>query len=188
MVVFLGNPGKQYLKTRHNAGRMLLKMMPGADSLVWREKFHGKISEYSYQGKRCRLLVPETFMNKSGISVAAAVGFFKVNLKNLIVVHDDLELPFGEYALRLAGGLAGHNGLKSIRDSLADSGFCRLRIGIGRPPRGSVQSWVLGRFSPEEEAVLPDILNHAADRLLKVLSGVESVQKTAEPVKVYPAG
>jgi len=188
LVVFLGNPGKQYTQTRHNAAQMLLKMLPGAETLSWREKFHGRVSDFSSGKARCRFLVPETFMNRSGLSVSAAVGFYKINLKKLLVVHDDLELPFGRYSLRIGGGLAGHNGLKSLRDSLGDSEFCRLRLGIGRPPRGSVHSWVLGRFTPDEEAVLPQILDHAAGSLVRVIAGQKPVQKRAEPVIVYPAG
>ncbi|MCD6342871.1 MAG: aminoacyl-tRNA hydrolase [Spirochaetaceae bacterium] len=184
LAIFLGNPGKQYARTRHNAAQMLLNALPEAAGLIWREKFHGKVAEYTRGENRCRFLIPETFMNNSGKSVSAAVGFYKIDMKNLLVIHDDLELPFGEYALRFGGGLAGHNGLKSIRDNLGDTDFYRLRLGIGRPARGSVHSWVLGRFSPDEEAVLPLILNHAADKLSRVLNGMESVQKGAEPVKV----
>jgi len=188
LIVFLGNPGKQYSQTRHNAAQMLLKRLPGAESLSWREKFHGRISEYSTGSARCRFLVPETFMNRSGLSVSAAAGFYKISPDEILVVHDDLELPFGRYALRMGGGLAGHNGLKSLKENLGSADFCRLRLGIGRPPRGSVQSWVLGRFTPDEEAILPMILDHAAGSLIRVLTGRESVQKRSEPVMVYPAG
>ncbi len=184
LAIFLGNPGNQYARTRHNAAQMLLKALPGAAELIWREKFHGKVAEYTGKESRCRFLIPETFMNISGKSVSAAAGFFKTDIRNLLVIHDDLELPFGQYALRFGGGLAGHNGLKSIRDSLGDTGFYRLRLGIGRPSRGSVQSWVLSRFSPEEEAVLPLILNHAAGKLSRVFDGMEPVQEGTEPVKV----
>ncbi len=187
LAVFLGNPGKQYSQSRHNAGQMLLGTLPGVQESPWREKFHGKITEYSNNSSHCRFLVPETFMNRSGLSVSAAVGFYKIELNNLLIVHDDLELPFGQYYWRLGGGLAGHNGLKSLRDSLGGAGFYRLRIGIGRPTRGSVQSWVLGRFSPDEEAVLPVILNHAAESLIRMLKGSDSIQNHTEPVKVYPA-
>ncbi len=184
LVIFLGNPGKQYTGTRHNAAQMLVNVLPGAAELIWREKFHGKVADYTQGKNRCRFLIPETFMNNSGKSVSAAVGFYKTELRNLLVIHDDLELPFGEYAFRFGGGLAGHNGLKSIRDSLRDTGFYRLRLGIGRPDRGSVHSWVLGRFSPGEEAVLPLILNHAAEKLRGVLGGMESIQGGTDPVRV----
>ncbi|MCK5734998.1 MAG: aminoacyl-tRNA hydrolase [Spirochaetaceae bacterium] len=187
LAVFLGNPGTQYSQTRHNMARMLLETLPGVKELIWREKFHGKFADYAVDGSRCRLLVPETFMNKSGVSVSAAVKFFKIDLKSLLVIHDDLELPFGQYSCRAGGGMAGHNGLKSLRDSLGKTEFIRLRLGIGRPKHGSVQSWVLGRFSPDEEAVLSLILNHASESLYKVISGMESIQTHSEPVMVYPA-
>jgi|GEM_PF-504587 len=185
LVVFLGNPGKQYSQTRHNTGRMLLSFLPDTDSLIWREKFNGRIADYSTTISRCRFLLPETFMNRSGLSVSAAVNFYKINLNNLLVVHDDLELPFGAYSWREGGGLAGHNGLKSLKDSLGGTGFLRLRLGIGRPVRGTVQSWVLGRFTPEEEGILPLVLSHAAESFTGIISGRESFQKYAEPVMVY---
>ena len=166
---------------------MLLAALPDSANLVWREKFHGRIAEYPAAYRQCRFLVPETFMNKSGISVSAALRFFKTELENFLVIHDDLELPFGQYAWRTGGGLAGHNGLKSIRDSLGSAGFRRLRLGIGRPDRGSVQSWVLGRFNPDEEAVLPLILDSAAKQLAEALGGRESVHESTEPVTVYSA-
>lgn len=186
LVVFLGNPGKQYSRTRHNAARMLLDTIPGSTDLAWRDKFHGRVAEYSTGNDRCRFLVPETFMNKSGISVSEALKFYKIDIGNLLVIHDELELPFGQYAWKTGGGLAGHNGLKSLRDNLGSAGFRRLRLGIGRPDHGSVQSWILGRFNPEEEAVLPLILDSAVSQLTAVLIGGESVHEHTEPVRVYP--
>lgn len=126
-------------------------------------------------------------MNRSGISVSAALGFYKIKPLDLLIIHDDLELPFGQFAWRTGGGLAGHNGLKSVRDSIGTAEFRRLRLGIGRPDRGSVQSWVLGRFSPDEEAVLPLILDRAVDQLTGELNGIESHPVNSEPVSVYPA-
>ncbi len=188
LVVFLGNPGKEYSRSRHNYARMLLEQLPGSSSIAWRDKFHGRVGDWGVGPEKCRFLAPETFMNVSGKSVAAAVNFHKVITGDLLVIHDDLELPFGQYAWRRGGGLAGHNGLKSIRDSLGTDNFVRLRLGIGRPQRGSVSSWVLGRFSPEDEAVLPLIIDSAATDLESVITGRKAVQDKGEPVRVYSPG
>ena len=185
LVVFLGNPGKEYELTRHNYARRLLDALPDSSSIPWKEKFHGKVGDWGIGTAKSRFLVPGTFMNVSGKAVAAAAGFHKVAPANLLIVHDDLELPFGQYAWRLGGGLAGHNGLKSVRDSIGTADFRRLRLGIGRPARGSVQSWVLGRFSVEEESVLPMILSAAAGELEDILAGRKPVQDRGEPVRVY---
>ena len=183
-MVFLGNPGKEYAAIRHNYARRLLERLESTLSIPWREKFHGRVGDWNGGGGRCRFLIPGTYMNDSGKSVAAAVRFHKVPPENLLVIHDDLELPFGSYAWRLGGGLAGHNGLKSIRRSLGTADFRRLRLGIGRPGRGSVHSWVLSRFGPDEEGVLDIILESAAGNLEAVLRGQRTVQDRGEPVSV----
>ncbi len=108
-------------------------------------------------------------MNLSGKSVAAAARFYKLEAREILVIHDDLELPFGTSQGRPGGGLGGHNGLRSIRDSLGTADFYRLRMGIGRPERGTVSSWVLGHFAPDEEARLPVILTEAARTFLDIL-------------------
>ena len=185
LVVFLGNPGDQYARTRHNAARMLLEYIPGVNTLNWKDKFHGRIAEYGLGTSRTRFLIPETFMNISGKSVAAAINFFKFKLERVLIVHDEVELPFGRLAWRTGGGMGGHNGLKSIRDSIGSSDFSRLRIGIGRPSQGTVQSWVLGRFDPVEESALSIILNAAASQLTDALAGRSGVHETAESVTVY---
>jgi PTH1 family peptidyl-tRNA hydrolase len=187
LAVFLGNPGNQYSQTRHNAARMLLNVLPGSSDLPWREKFHGRVCDYKTNIGQCRFLAPETFMNLSGKSAAAALNFYKIDIEKTLIIHDDLELPFGQFAWKTGGGLAGNNGLKSIRDSLGSAGFRRLRLGIGRPTRGSVQSWVLGRFEPDEEAILPLILERAAGELIDILNLSESGNISTDPVRVYPA-
>lgn len=186
LVVFLGNPGRQYSGTRHNFARCLIDALPEIKELSWREKFSGMIAERPDGAGVCRFLLPGTYMNESGKSVYAASDFFKVRPGNLLVVHDDLELPFGSFAWRAGGGLGGHNGLKSIRDSLGTPEFLRLRLGIGRPFRGTVHSWVLGRFSPDEEVVIPLILDSASESLKVILKNRETVQITAETVRVCP--
>jgi PTH1 family peptidyl-tRNA hydrolase len=123
LVVFLGNPGDQYARTRHNAARMLLEYIPGINTLSWKDKFHGRIAEYGGGASRTRFLIPKTYMNISGKSVAAAMSFFKFKMKRILIVHDEVELPFGCLAWRRGGGMGGHNGLKSIRDSIGSSDF-----------------------------------------------------------------
>lgn len=132
----------------------------------WQQKFHGVWSQTKGKTVQVRLLKPQTYMNESGLSVAEAAHFFGIDAEEILVVHDDLELPFGTIRLQSGGGLQGHNGLKSIRQHVGSDRFLRLRIGIGRPAKGDVSSFVLSRFSPDEEIQLPLVLEKA-ERLLQ---------------------
>jgi PTH1 family peptidyl-tRNA hydrolase len=161
-VAFAGNPGREYERTRHNIGWMLIPYLHCAGKALWKEKFKGMYSQVQCGSKTLCLLKPHTFMNKIGESVQPCLSFFKLESDQLIVIHDDLELPFGEAALKAGGGLGGHNGLRSVAQSIGTQQFYRLRIGVGRPPRGDVSAYVLSRFSEEEEAELPDVLERAA--------------------------
>jgi peptidyl-tRNA hydrolase, PTH1 family len=155
LVVGLGNPGREYQRTRHNAGWLVLDELARRLGASWRAKFSGKLAEARLDGDRLALLKPETFMNDSGRSVAAAARFFKVEPESLLIVHDDVDLEPGRLQARAGGGLAGHNGLRSLAQSLGSQDFLRLRIGVGRPGRGdhrSVADYVLSRFDPEEDA------------------------------------
>ena len=165
---FLGNNGKKYELTRHNLPWIMLTYLSFYKNLRWSEKFKG---EYSKFGKpETLLLKPCIFMNNSGESVAAAMSFFKLKPSDLLVIHDDLELPFGSVQLKKGGGAGGHNGLRSIIRQTGSPDFFRFRLGISRPPAGrDVSSWVLSRFSPDEEAMLPDYLGRAAELFEKVL-------------------
>jgi peptidyl-tRNA hydrolase, PTH1 family len=154
LIVFLGNPGKKYEKTRHNAAWRLGDNRDRS----WQKKFNGLWCKEGNGADQKILLKPQTFMNLSGDSVRKAMDFFKLTPKEVLVVHDELELPFGEVQHRFGGGLAGHNGLKSIKQQLGTADFGRLRIGIGRPPYGDVQRWVLSPFAPIEEAELEDVI------------------------------
>ena len=160
LLIFLGNPGKIYEKTRHNVGWLFSdNLYPSAQ---WSQKFHAEIAtEGQY-----KLLKPLTFMNESGKAVRACTDFFSIKSEEILVVHDDLELPFGTIRLQKGGGLAGHNGLKSIKSHLGSDDFLRLRFGIGRPQRGSVASYVLLPFSKEEAPLLP-LLFSKAESLLR---------------------
>ncbi|HKL58095.1 MAG TPA: aminoacyl-tRNA hydrolase [Sphaerochaeta sp.] len=148
LLVFLGNPGKLYEKSRHNVGWLFCDHL--YPSMQWSQKFHAQVANTP----QYRLLRPQTFMNESGKAVRACTDFFGIKGEEILVVHDDLELPFGTVRLQKGGGLGGHNGLKSIRSHLGDDGFLRLRFGIGRPQRGSVASYVLLPFSKEEAPLL----------------------------------
>ena len=150
LIVFLGNPGSQYRQTRHNCGWMvcerLMEMLPDRDN--WQSKFHGLFTKR----QNTVLLKPQTFMNESGVSVQEACRFFGVSAPDVVVVHDDIELPLGVVRLQTGGGMGGHNGLRSVRQHLGTDGFQRLRIGVGRPPAAiQVADFVLGRFSDLEE-------------------------------------
>lgn len=161
LLVFLGNPGRQYERTRHNAGWLVCDDMH--IDAPWQQKFHGIWSQTIGGTGQIRILKPQTYMNESGISVVEAAHFFGIDAEGILVVHDDLELPFGTIRLQNGGGLQGHNGLKSIRQHIGTDQFLRLRIGIGRPARGDVSSFVLSRFSPDEEIQLPLVMDKATE-------------------------
>jgi peptidyl-tRNA hydrolase, PTH1 family len=151
LVAGLGNPGREYARTRHNVGWLVADELAVRCGGSWREKFSGRLAEVRMDGLRLALLKPETYMNESGKSIGAAARFFKVDPGSLLVVHDDVDLEEGRLQARLGGGLAGHNGLRSIAQVLGSQEFLRLRIGVGRPGRGdrrSVADYVLSDFDP----------------------------------------
>jgi len=171
LAVFLGNPGNQYALNRHNAGRLLAEKLPFFTGLRWQKKFKGLFSlQQQDSGPGHFFLVPETYMNRSGISVQAAAAFHKIKSDNIIIVHDELELPFGVISLKYAGGLGGHNGLRSIKRELGTADFWRLRLGIGRPSDNSpIDKWVLSDFDPAEKPVLESVLETGANLLVRTL-------------------
>jgi peptidyl-tRNA hydrolase, PTH1 family len=155
LVVGLGNPGREYERNRHNVGAMVADELARRHGGAWRSKFSGRIAEIRLDGHKLALLEPETYMNESGRSVGAAAAFFKVAPEAVLVVHDESDLELGRLQLRLGGGLAGHNGLRSIAQYLKTQEFLRLRVGIGRPERGDprpLADWVLANFEPHEDA------------------------------------
>jgi len=154
LIAGLGNPGREYATTRHNAGWMVVDEFARRHGGSWRSKFSGQLAETRLDGSRLALVKPETYMNESGKSIAAAARFFKVPVEAVLVVHDDVDLDEGRLQARLGGGLAGHNGLRSIAQALGSQEFLRLRIGVGRPGRGdrrSVADYVLAPFAPETD-------------------------------------
>ncbi|MBX3387089.1 MAG: aminoacyl-tRNA hydrolase [Phycisphaeraceae bacterium] len=168
LIVGLGNPGPQYEKTRHNAGFMAVDRVRAkwADpSSTPRSRFQGVASEVSISGERCLLLKPTTYMNLSGRSVGEAVGFYKVNPEqDLLVIIDDVSLPAGTIRVRATGGAGGHNGLRDVERALSTQNYPRLRIGIDPcPPMMKLEDYVLGRFSPEQATAVEPALDRAAD-------------------------
>ncbi|HEY6878732.1 MAG TPA: aminoacyl-tRNA hydrolase [Polyangiales bacterium] len=172
LVVGLGNPGAKYHNNRHNVGFMVVdRVAERLKAPAFREKFNGEFSRVPTPD--VVLLKPMTYMNLSGESVQAAMKFFKVALKDVLVVHDELDLAYGDNRLKIGGGTAGHNGLKSMVQHCGGDGFARLRIGIGRPRNDTggdaVVNHVLGDFSSIERSTLPDVLDHAALGVATVL-------------------
>ncbi len=155
LVAGLGNPGPEYAGHRHNVGWMVLDKLGRRHGASWRGKFSGRLAEIRIDDHRVALLKPETYMNESGRSVAAAARFFKVDPSSLLVVHDEGDFDLGRLQVRQGGGLAGHNGLRSVTAQLGTQDFLRLRIGVGRPERGDprpLADFVLSNFEPEDDA------------------------------------
>jgi PTH1 family peptidyl-tRNA hydrolase len=164
LVVGLGNPGREYARHRHNAGSMVLDELARRHGASWKGKFSGQLAELRLDGHRVALLKPETYMNDSGRSVAAAARFYKLEPDAILVVHDEGDLDLGRLQARKGGGLAGHNGLRSIAQQLKTPEFMRLRIGVGRPGRGDprpLADYVLSDFAPEDDAEM--LISRAAD-------------------------
>ncbi len=178
LVVGLGNPGREYVRNRHNVGWMVLDELGRRHDASWRGKFSGRLAEIRIDGHRVALLKPETFMNDSGRAVRAAAAFFKVDPDSILVVHDEIDLEPGRLQARLGGGLAGHNGLRSLAAHLKTQDFLRLRVGVGRPARGDRRSpadYVLSDFEPEEDAAA--LVARAADAVETLdAEGVERTQ------------
>jgi PTH1 family peptidyl-tRNA hydrolase len=157
LVVGLGNPGREYAQHRHNVGWMVVDELARRHGASWKGKFLGQIAELRLDGHRVALLKPETYMNESGRSVNEAARFYKVEPDAILVVHDEGDLDLGRLQARKGGGLAGHNGLRSIAQHLKTPEFMRLRIGVGRPGRGDprpLADYVLSNFEPHDDAEL----------------------------------
>jgi len=173
LVVALGNPGPEYQFNRHNAGYMVgeeLRRRHGFPTL--RSKFQGLTAEGRIAGLRVVILLPTTFMNLSGKAAAEAARFYKVPVDRMLVVHDEVELPFGEVRLKEGQGLGGHNGLRSLEQSLGTRDFWRLRVGVGRPDNANKQliDHVLANFSEPREDILA-LIGDAADLAEQWLAG-----------------
>jgi len=179
LVVGLGNPGREYARNRHNVGQLVVDELARRHGGSWRGKFSGQLAEVRIDGHKVALQKPETYMNESGRSVRAAKDFFKLEPAAILVVHDESDLELGRLQARLGGGLAGHNGLRSVAQQLGTPEFLRLRVGIGRPGRGDprpLADYVLSDFEPHEDAEA--IVARAADAVESLGDdGLEATQR-----------
>jgi PTH1 family peptidyl-tRNA hydrolase len=192
LVAFLGNPGAEYARTRHNAGWLLADELPCLSGVSWRKTFQGMYTSVNFRDvsagveraaqpaklpeeppQKIHFLKPETFMNLSGDAVFAAAAFFKIPAQRILVVHDELDLALGQAAFKFSGGLNGHNGLRSMKARFGTADFWRLRIGISRPPDSgtdrAVYHWVLSNFTAAEAPLLEAILAACANALERSL-------------------
>lgn len=171
VIVGLGNPGSRYERTRHNAGFLV------ADRLCARGGFSCDRSQFGCEvgagelgGQRAVVAKPQLYMNRSGHPVRSVLGFYKVPLTQVLIVHDDMDLPFGDLRLKVGGGHGGHNGLRDLHEHLGGGAYARLRFGVGRPPEGwDPADYVLSRWSASEDAALPELLDTAAGMVQSVL-------------------
>jgi len=187
LVVGLGNPGKKYSKNRHNVGFMVVDRLARAHGLPdMKEKWSAVWTKGEIKGSPAALLEPQTYMNLSGDSVQPAAAFLKVEPAQIIVVHDELDLPWKDVRLKVGGGHAGHNGLRSIIGRLGPE-FIRVRVGISRPPpgwKGEVADYVLHDFDSMENAELPDAVDRAVSAIERVIA--EGIQAAMNAVNTKP--
>jgi peptidyl-tRNA hydrolase, PTH1 family len=176
IVVGLGNPGREYAATRHNIGFMVInELARRANAGGVKKRFRSEIAEGQLRGEKLVLVAPQTYMNLSGHAVREAINWYHTPLEDVLVVFDDMDLPFGQLRIRPSGTAGGHNGLKSIIEQLGTTEFPRLRAGISRG-RSAAHSHVLSRFSPEEEKALPELIRSVADAIeLWITDGTTAV-------------
>lgn len=172
LIVGLGNPGERYALTRHNIGFMVVEALAKqlAGSFVREKKVKGQLARLRLDGKGIVLLKPSTYMNESGQSVRRCLNYYKLKASQVLVICDDVDLPFGHLRLREKGGAGGHNGLKSIQQHLGTQDYPRLKMGVGDRKHGSLESHVLGRFNSEEMEQLDSFVDQALVAIKEVLS------------------
>ena len=178
LIVGLGNPGLKYKKTRHNIGFKILNELQkenGFSKFKFNKRFNADISEGTLSGERAILAKPQTFMNSSGQAVKSLVGFYKLNLKDLIIVHDDLDLPVGEFKVSENSSSAGHNGVKSIIQELGTKDFTRVRVGIkpSTPQEMETKDFVLAKFTKDEKSILEPVIKKAVTEIVATKNGEE---------------
>lgn len=182
MIAGLGNPGAQYELTRHNVGFLVIDHLKNLLKVNFNNNFHGLCAKTTICDNACLLIKPQTFMNKSGLSVQAASSFYKILPQNIIVIHDELDVQLGEIRLKLGGGNNGHNGLKDISARLGND-YLRVRIGISRPViKGTEADFVLNNFNDSELITLEKIIPLAAQAIMSIIK--EGLDKTNSNIKL----
>ena len=174
IIVGLGNPGKQYELTRHNAGFIMIDALATHFSAtVNRAKYKALVGEAFISGKRVLLMKPQTFMNLSGEAVSAAMNFYKLDASRLIVISDDISLDVGKMRVRRKGSAGGHNGLKSINECIGSENYVRLKMGVGKKPHPEydLAAWVLSNFDAEEQKALMGLSDSVCIGIEKILNG-----------------
>jgi PTH1 family peptidyl-tRNA hydrolase len=178
LIVGLGNPGSKYQNTRHNVGALAIEHIQPLSFFSAKKKFHARVSESTLNSKKVVYLLPDTYMNESGLAVSAAVNFYKVPLSQVVVLHDEIDIDFSTLRLKLGGGDNGHNGLKNIRLKLGSGDFMRVRIGVSRPT-GFIDpaDYVLSNFTKSESSALPEIFDRVQGALqVLVQDGLDVAQ------------
>lgn len=166
LIVGLGNPGREYEDTRHNIGFMVLDSFACKHGISFsKEKFHGMYAEFLYEGEKIFLLKPQSYINLSGEVVAEFVRYFKISLEDLLIIHDDLDLPLGMFKLKPSGSSGGHNGLKNIELHLHTKHYKHYKIGISNNKKIDTKDYVLGRFSMEERKILSHVIDLSSEIL-----------------------
>ncbi|MBQ6333745.1 MAG: aminoacyl-tRNA hydrolase [Erysipelotrichaceae bacterium] len=167
LIVGLGNPGNEYVKTRHNAGFLLMdRLCEKLNVTLDKNKCRANYGIYNHKGEKIIIAKPQTYMNLSGLAVSSLMNFYKIDSADLIVVHDDLDLPLGKLRLRRQGSSGGQKGMASIIEQLGTSKIDRIRIGISNDKSIDTKDYVLGKFSKEDEKILDEVLDKGAEALI----------------------
>jgi peptidyl-tRNA hydrolase, PTH1 family len=185
LYAFLGNYGREYQGNRHNVAWQFLESLSFYGELRWDRKFKGRYATRETPEGRTYYLLPETYMNLSGDSAAELMRFFHIEGSEILAIHDELEMSFGSFGLKLGGGLGGHNGLRSLEARLGNRDFARMRFGIGRPDHDDIAGYVLSDFSAPEREALACTIFPAAEKALEALSseGFEKALAKYQKVK-----
>lgn len=172
LVVGLGNPGEKYARNRHNIGFMVIDHLAESSSIrINKSKFKSLYGNGSVNKKKVHLIKPVTYMNKSGEAVKEIQRFYKIPVENIIVIHDEMDLPLGKVKIKTGGGTAGHNGLNSIATHLGSKDFTRIRIGVGKPNNKSSRTgFLLSDFSSDETGMVTDSISTASEAVLEIIN------------------
>lgn len=191
LIVGLGNPGPQYAQTRHNLGFMVVDKLAeelGVSFKLWGPGSQSDMAQGSYKGEKVILLKPLTFMNLSGQSAVAAAHFFKILPEDVVAIHDELDLAFGDVRLKVGGGEGGHNGLKSLTKCLSTPNYARVRMGVGRPPHPGMDpaDWVLKAFGSSDWTEVDSMIQRALQGLAAFVAGPDAFKRQMNTMNQRP--